>query len=386
MNYLKNKKILIGITAGAAIYKSLDLVRRLKKNGAEVQVIMTQNSTELISPQLFSAISGNQTQTKMFSQSADPMQHIELQEVDAICVVPATANFVSKVANGIADDLLSTTVLAGKGPLLIAPAMNTEMWKKPQIQINMVKLLGMGVEVCGPVFGDLACDSEGYGRMSEVSEILMHLERLLAPNDLKGKKVLITAGPTRESLDDIRFFSNRSSGRMGYSMAKEAWIRGAEVTLVSGPTSFDDPCDMDVIKIETADEMFAAVKDRFAQCDYFISTAAVADFKPDKVQGKIKKENGLPNVNLQANIDILKWCADVKSEQIIIGFALESEGLLEKTKAKMTEKKCDFMVGNMVESMGGDSTTCLVLGPNSQAEFTGKKGEVAKQVWDMTKL
>ncbi|MBU1018627.1 MAG: bifunctional phosphopantothenoylcysteine decarboxylase/phosphopantothenate--cysteine ligase CoaBC [Patescibacteria group bacterium] len=375
MNYLQNKKILIGVTAGAAIYKTLDLIRRLKENGAQVQVVMTENAKDLISEKLFSAISGGKA-----------MEHIELQEVDLAVVAPATANFIGKAANGIADDFLTTTILASNAPLLVVPAMNEFMLNKPQVQLNIVKLLGVGAHFCGPVFGELACGSQGYGRMSEVSEILANIERIFAPNDLKGKKVLVTAGPTRESWDDIRFLSNRSSGKMGYGMAKEAWLRGAEVTLITGPTALPKPYDTTVVEVETADKMFDAVSKHFPKCDYFVSAAAVSDFEPEKVKGKIKKDDGVFQINLQRTVDILRWCGDYKSGQTIIGFALEADNSEERGRAKMIEKKCDFMVANLISNMEFDSGKCIVFGKNNKMGIAGLKSEMAVKIWDFVSL
>lgn len=371
MTHLQNKKILIGVTAGAAIYKTLDLIRRLKDQGVQVQVVMTENAEKLISPQLFSAISGEKS-----------MEHIELQGVDLVCVAPATANFVSKAAYGIADDLLTTTVLASDAPLMVVPAMNEVMLKKPQIQQNIVKLLGMGVEFCGPVFGDLACSREGWGRMSEVSEILASIERIFAPQDLKGKKVLVTAGPTREGWDEVRFLSNRSSGRMGYNMAKEAWLRGAEVTLITGPTDLPKPYDMEIVEVEAAQEMFDAVSEHFPAHEYFVSAAAVGDFEPEKAKGKVKKDDGIFQINLQRTFDILKWCGEYESGHTIIGFALEAGNLEERTRAKMEEKKCDFMVGNLVSNLGGREGECVVFGKGTKIGISGSKKDIAKKIWD----
>ena len=371
MTYLQNKKILIGVTAGAAIYKTLDLIRRLKDNGVQVQVVMTESAKELISPKLFSAISGEKS-----------MEHIELQGVDLVCVAPATANFISKAAYGIADDFLTTTVLASDAPLLVVPAMNEVMFKKPQVQQNIIKLLGMGVEFCGPIFGDLACDKKGWGRMSEVGEILANIERVFAPNDLKGKKVLVTAGPTRESWDDVRFLSNRSSGKMGYSMAKEAWLRGAKVTLITGPTALEKPYDVEVLEVESAEKMFDVVSKHFPENEYFVSAAAVADFEPEKAQGKIKKDGGVFQIDLQRTFDILKWCGEYESGHTIIGFALESDNLEENARKKMIEKKCDYMVGNLVSNLDSDDGECVIFGKDAKVGISGPKKEIAKRIWD----
>ncbi len=382
MDYLKDKKIVLGVTAGAAIWKSLDLVRRFKEHGATVYPVLTRNAAKLVSPQLFSAMAGNQAQVRMFSQHADPMGHIRLQKADLLCCAPVGANFIGKVANGIADDFLTTTVMAFSGPIVIAPAMNTTMWEKAVLQENLRKI---EATICGPAFGDLTCGVKGVGRMADVAEILDYCNRELAPNDLEGKRVLVTAGPTQEMIDDVRFVSNRSSGRMGYALAKEAWFRGADVTLVSGPVSIDEPYDVDVVKVQTADEMFSVVVSEFSKCDYFISAAAVADFKPEKINGKIKKGDGVPDLKFTKTDDILGWCSkNKKGGQFIIGFALEDGYLKERTQRKLIDKGCDLMIGNGLGNMGASGGyVVMVYESGVSKEIFGDKGEIASQVFDM---
>ncbi len=376
MTYLKDKTIVLGITAGAAIGKSLELTRRLKKKGVTIYPVLTRNAAKLISPQLFSAMAGNQAQVRMFSKQADSMQHINLQKADLLCCAPATANFIGKVANGIADDLLTTTVLASPVPLVIAPAMNTVMWEKPVVQENLSKI---NATICGPATGELACSAVGCGRMADITEILAYCERVLAPNDLDGKKFLITAGPTREAWDDVRFLSNRSSGRMGYSLAKEAWLRGATVTLVSGPVALENPYGMEIIMVESAEEMFEAVCERFPESDVFVSAAAVSDFKFEKVSGKIKKDQ-LPSMRFERNPDILKWCSENRKHQKIIGFALEDADLESRAHRKLEEKRCDLLVGNLLSNLGVSEGECLVFGRDDPKRFTGKKSDLARGI------
>lgn len=369
-SYFEGKKVLVGVTAGAAICKATEFVRRLRESTSEVSVVMTRNATRLVSPQLFSGAF-----TDMYNCGS--MKHIDWQKYDLICVVPATANFIGKMANGIADDLLTTTVLAYKGPILVAPAMNAAMWENPAVQDNVTKLKRRGFNFVGPEDGLLACGDSGWGRMSEISKILAYAERILSPKDLKNKHVLVTAGPTREFIDDVRYFSNGGSGRMGYSFAKEAWIRGAEVILVSGPVEIDEPYDMRVEKVMSAEEMFKAVKKNFKWCDYFVSAAAVADFRPDcRVEGKFDKKNGL-DVSFVKNPDILEWCGkNKKKNQKIIGFAIGH------AREKLREKKCDFIVENDVANVGALNGECVLLGVEFEKKFSGTKGEMAKGVWN----
>ena len=383
-SYFQGKKIVVGVTAGAAIYKSLDLIRSLKKQGADVYPVMTRNAATLISPQLFSAISGNPALAEMFSVESE-MGHINLQDMDAICVVPATANLIGKVVNGLADDLLTTTILASSAPILIAPAMNDTMWGKSVVQENVCKLRDMDVTICGPDVGEMACGSCGEGRMADALEILAYLERLFVPKTLKHKKVLVTAGPTREFIDDVRYITNRSSGHMGYSIAKEAWLRGAEVTLISGPVGLTDPYDMNIVKVQTADQMFAAVRSTFHECDYFFSVAAVSDFKPEKSKGKISKADGPLQVTLVQNPDVLEWCAGNKSVgQTVIGFALEDGYLMERTHQKLIRKKCDFMIGNGLGNMETEGGYAVFMYQSGvYKDLTGSKSELAKQIFDL---
>ncbi len=354
---LLNKKIVLGVTGGAAIYKSLELVRLLKKEGAEVYPVMTRSAAKLISPQLFSAIAGNQ------AHNADPMQHIRLQKADLICVAPATANFIGKLAHGIADDLLTTTVMAFAGPVVIAPAMNTVMWNKPVVQRNLEEIDAI---ICGPQEGELACGDYGSGRMSEPKEIFDYCELALSPKDLEGKRFLITSGSTQEPWDDVRYLTNRSSGLMGQAFAREAWLRGADVTLVEGGS---------------ADEMFEEVKRCFQDCDVFVSAAAVADFKPVSAEGKIKKD-AVPSIELERNPDILKWCSENRKNQKLIGFVLEDSDLEARARIKKDKKGCDLMIGNTLSNLGSEKGEVLILGKET-SKVSGSKQEIAGAVLDL---
>ena len=392
-SYFEGKKILVGVTAGAAICKATEFVGRLRESASEVSVVMTQNATRLVSPQLFGGAftdmydCGSMNNEFCYRKTAHSIGsgiaslsgalHIDWQKYDLICVVPATANFIGKVANGIADDLLTTTILAYRGPILVASAMNTAMWENPAVQENVEKLCKRNFNFVGPEEGLLACGDSGWGRMSEISKILAYAERILAPKDLKGKKVLVTAGPTHEMIDDVRFMANGSSGRMGYSFAKEAWVRGASVKIIAGPVSIDDPYDIDVVRVLSAVEMFDAVKKNFKQCDYFVSAAAVADFRPSGcVKGKIDKAGGL-EVKFVKNPDILGWCGENKLRgQKIIGFAIG------RAREKLREKKCDFIVENNASNIGSLEGECVLIGKNFEKKLSGTKGEMAKQVWN----
>ncbi len=376
MNYLADKTIVLGVSAGAAIYKSLEFIRLLVKNGVKVYPILTENAAKMVSRELFLAISGESV--------GDGMAHISLKKADLVCILPATANIISKIAYGLADDLLSTTVLASEAPLMVVPAMNDAMWRKPVIVENVEKLRSRGVTLCGPVYGGLACGDEGLGRMAPLDMVFAYMERIFAPKNLCGRKVLITAGPTVEMWDSVRCITNLSSGKTGYSLAKEAWLRGAVVTLVSGPVSLEKPYDMEVANVVSADEMFEAVKARFSECSHFVSCAAVCDFKPQKIFGKIKKSYGLPDMKLLPTPDILRWAGENKKGQTVIGFALEDSDVEVNAKAKMVEKNCDFMVANHVSNIGAEAGFATVFSKNGlKVPVSGNKShELASSIWD----
>ncbi|AEM73108.1 bifunctional phosphopantothenoylcysteine decarboxylase/phosphopantothenate--cysteine ligase CoaBC [Caldicellulosiruptor acetigenus] len=389
---LKNKNVLIGICGGIAAYKVCELIRLLKKNEANVKVIMTKNAQKFITPLTLQTLSQNKIYTDTFeSEYSYDIEHISLTTwADILVVAPATANIIGKFANGIADDLLSTTFLAFDKPVLIVPAMNSNMFENAIVKQNIHKLKSVGINFVEPESGFLACGVYGKGRYPENQKILIEIEKLLCNQDLAGKKVLITAGPTREYLDPIRFISNRSSGKMGYALAEEAYKRGAQVTVVSGPVSINTYADIEIIHVQTASQMYQKVKDIYAQYDILIFSAAVADYRPKTTnENKIKKENKDELViELIKNPDILKFVGENKKRgQIIVGFSAETENVLENSQKKLEAKNADLIVANNVleEGAGFDVDTNIVtLISKEKIENLPKmsKSEVAKRIFD----
>ena len=362
---LKGKEIVLGVTASVAIYKALEVVRALMKEGAEVQVIMTQNATKLVSPQLFKAVSGKPVLYRMFSKRSASFPHLDLrQETDLILVCPATANMIGKMAQGVADDLLSTLILSYEGKVMVAPAMNVRLWRQKVVQANVRKLRQRGFKMVGPEKGRLACGEEGLGRLANLDSILDEVVYNLCLQDLKGRRVLVTAGPTQEPFDPVRFWSNYSSGKMGYALARQANLRGARVTLVSGPTSLECPKGVSLVEVKTANEMLKAVSGSFKKTDVFISAAAVADFKPAKIyKKKISKTTGLKKVDLKRTSDILGEVAKKKQKgQILVGFALQ-DNLKDRqaATAKFNQKKLDLLVVNTPASFGNDQMEAVLM-------------------------
>lgn len=389
---LKNKNVLIGICGGIAAYKVCELIRLLKKNEANVKVIMTKNAQKFITLLTLQTLSQNKVYTDTFeSEYSYDIEHISLTTwADILVVAPATANIIGKFANGIADDLLSTTFLAFDKPVLIVPAMNSNMFENAIVKQNIHKLKSVGINFVEPESGFLACGVYGKGRYPENQKILIEIEKLLCNQDLAGKKVLITAGPTREYLDPIRFISNRSSGKMGYALAEEAYKRGAQVTVVSGPVSINTYADIEIIHVQTASQMYQKVKDIYAQYDILIFSAAVADYRPKTTnKNKIKKENKDELViELVKNPDILKYVGENKKPgQIIVGFSAETENVLENSQKKLEAKNADLIVANNVleEGAGFDVDTNIVtLISKEKIENLPKmnKSEVAKRIFD----
>jgi len=389
---LKNKNILIGVCGGIAAYKVCELIRLLKKNEANVKVIMTENAQKFITPLTLQTLSQNKVYTDTFeSEYSYDIEHISLTTwADILVVVPATANIIGKFANGIADDLLTTTFLAFDKPVLIVPAMNSNMFENAIVQQNIQKLKLVGINFVQPESGFLACGVYGKGRYPENQKILIEIEKLLCSQDLAGKKVLITAGPTREYLDPIRFISNRSSGKMGYALAEEAYKRGAKVTVISGPVNINTYADIEIINVQTAFQMYQKVKDIYMQYDILIFSAAVADYRPKSVsENKIKKENRDElAIELVKNPDILKFVGDNKKPgQIIVGFSAETENVIENSQEKLKTKNADLIVANNVleEGAGFDVDTNIVrLISKEKIENLPKmsKSEVAERIFD----
>ena len=354
---LHGKEVLLGVTGSIAAYKAVDLVSRLIKLDASVNVIMTQNATRLVSPLTFQSISRNPVVTDMFAEVADwQPKHISLADrADILVIAPATANIIAKLAHGVADDMLSTTALTVRCPILVAPAMNCHMFDNPIFQENIEILRRHNFAFVEPEYGRLACGYEGKGRLAQAEKIIQEIQRLVSkPGDFKGKKILVTAGPTYEALDPIRFITNRSSGKMGYAVAEAAFSRGADVTLVSGPCALDAPTGVKVVKVESAIQMRDAVIDHAPQADVVIMAAAVSDYRPQQVSPqKIKKAQGQMTLVLERNPDIIAELSQNKPDgQIIVGFSMETENVLDNALEKLRKKKLDLIVANDVSQPG----------------------------------
>ncbi len=346
---LKNKNIILGITGGIAAYKSAVLTRECVKQGAKVKVIMTRNATRFITPLTLQTLSGNPVYTDMFSLSGDwDIHHISLaQEADIIVIAPATYNMIGKIASGIADDLLSATVTATKAPVLICPAMNVNMYNNPVLRSNLDRLSSLGYVCMGAGRGELACKAEGEGRLPDPVDIVEEVETILTEKDLKGQRVLITAGPTREAIDPVRYISNHSSGKMGYALAVMARRRGADVTLISGPTALPVPGGVRFVGVSSASEMRDAVMGHMGEATVIVKAAAVADYRPSVVSGsKIKKGAQPLNINLERTADIISEVGREKGDRILVGFAMETEDLVKNAMAKIQAKGMDLIVAN----------------------------------------
>ena len=354
---LHGKEALLGVTGSIAAYKAVDLASRLTKLGASVNVIMTQNATRLLAPLTFQSISRNPVVVDMFAEAADwQPKHISLADrADILVVAPATANIIAKLAHGIADDMLSTTALAVRCPILIAPAMNCHMFDNSIFQENMEILRRHGFAFVEPEYGQLACGYEGKGRLANAEKIIQEIQRLVSkPSDFKGKKILVTAGPTHEALDPIRFITNRSSGKMGYAVAEASSSRGADVTLISGPSALPDPRDVTLVKVESAIQMRDAVLKRASQADVVIMAAAVSDYRPQNISPqKNKKGQDQITLGLERNPDIIAELGQNKSDgQILVGFSMETENVLDNALEKLQKKNLDLIAANDVSQPG----------------------------------
>lgn len=354
---LKDKTVVIGVSGGIAVYKCLDVISRLRKLGVNVNVIMTKSATEFVAPLSFQSLSQNYVVCDMFE---DPktwdVEHISLaKKADVFLIAPATANVIGKIANGIADDMLTTTVMATKGKVLIAPAMNTNMYENPIVQRNISILKELGYNFVEPESGRLACGDTGKGKLATPETIVNEVVNLLTQNqDLKGKNIIVTAGPTMESIDPMRFISNRSTGKMGYSIAAQAINRGAEVTLISGPTNLTPPQNLKkLIRIESAEDMYNAVLNNMDENQVIIKSAAVADYKPKNYSDKkIKKTDDDLSIELDRNKDIAYEIGKIKKDKILVGFAAETNDLIENAKGKVQKKNLDFIVANDLTKEG----------------------------------
>lgn len=354
MDQLVNKRIVVGITGGIAAYKAAELVRRLKEAGAEVRVVMTPAATQFITPLTLQALSGQPVHVELLDATEESaMGHIALARwADAVVVAPASADFMAKLAHGLAGDLLSTLCLASRAPLLLAPAMNAAMWENPATQANGRLLRERGVRLLGPADGGQACGETGPGRLLEPPAIAAAIAELFVTGILQGKTVLVTAGPTREAIDPVRFISNRSSGKMGYAVAQAAQEAGARVVLVSGPTALAVPSRVERVAVESAAEMHAAVAARVAEADIFIGAAAVADYTTASAPHKIKKKESRMSLELERTTDIVALVASRSTRPFTVAFAAETEALLEHAQEKLHAKNLDMVAANWVGRPG----------------------------------
>jgi phosphopantothenoylcysteine decarboxylase/phosphopantothenate--cysteine ligase len=361
---LEGKRILLGLTGGIAAYKTAELCRLLVKAGADVRVVMTESACRFVTPVTMQALSGKPVFTDMWDPSVpDNMAHIELsRDRDAIVVAPATADFLAKVANGLADDLLSTLCLARECSLMVAPAMNRQMWDNAATRRNVETLRADGIAILGPAAGDQACGETGMGRMLEAEDIFADVAAALGPKVLAGKRVLLTAGPTFEPIDTVRGITNLSSGKMGFAVAQAAVEAGAEVTLVAGPTQLPAPPGVARVDVTTAREMYDAVMDRAKAADVFIGVAAVADYHVVRPKGhKMKKGDGPPSLELAENPDILAAVAALQKAPFCVGFAAETENLVENAQAKRRKKRIPLLAANLAHEAFGREDNALTL-------------------------
>lgn len=369
LKLLKGKTVLLGVTGGIAAYKSAYLTSLLIKAGADVQVIMTEHAREFITPLTFEGLTNQRCHTDTFDRNHEySTEHISLADrADAVIIAPATANVIAKLAHGIADDMLTTTVLACTCPKIVVPAMNTRMYENQVTQDNMKKIKEYGMEVVEPACGRLACGDVGKGKMPEPEILYQYVLKACAcSKDMEGLKVLVTAGPTQESLDPVRYLTNHSSGKMGYSIARICALRGADVTLVSGPTSIEPPLFVDTVPVVSAQDMYEAVTERSDEADIIIKAAAVADYRPASVSSeKIKKTENDGSILLENTQDILKFLGTHKREgQFICGFSMETENMLENSRAKLKKKNVDMIVANNLKVQGagfGTDTNIVTL-------------------------
>lgn len=366
---LQGKTVLLGVTGGIAAYKAAALASALVKQHCQVEVVMTEHATKFITPLTFEQLTGRRTMVDTFDRNfSHQVEHIALaQRTDLVLIAPATANVCAKLAHGLADDMLTTTVLACKCPKLIAPAMNTNMYENPVTQDNLDILRRYGWEVIDPASGRLACGAVGAGKMPEPEDLLQHVLRHLAcPHDLEGKRVLVTAGPTQEALDPVRYLTNHSTGKMGYAIARMAMLRGAQVTLVSGPTAIAPPPFVEVVPVVSAQDMFEAVSARSQDADMIFKAAAVADYTPiGYSDDKVKKKDGDLSIPLQRTTDILQYLgAHRRSGQVICGFSMETRDMLENSRAKLEKKNVDMICANNLKVAGagfGTDTNVITL-------------------------
>lgn len=389
---LKGKTVILGVTGSVAAYKMANVASMLVKRGCKVHVIMTENATNFINPIAFESVTNTKCLVETFDRNFQfHVAHVSLtDEADVMLIAPASANVIGKIAGGIADDMLTTTVMACKKPIIIAPAMNTKMFENPILQDNLKKLARYGYEIIPPASGHLACGATGAGKMPSEEVLVAHIERQIAmKKDLTGKKVLVTAGPTIESIDPVRYISNHSSGKMGYSIAKMAMLRGAEVTLVSGKTSLEPPMFVNVVPVTSAQDMYDAVVSRKEVQDIIIKAAAVADYTPAVVSGeKVKKKDEDMSIPLVRTKDILKSLGENRMDgQFLCGFSMETQNMLENSRAKLKKKNIDMIVANNLKEDGAGFKTdtnvvTLITASEEQQLPKMSKDEVANTLLD----
>ncbi|MBQ6058032.1 MAG: bifunctional phosphopantothenoylcysteine decarboxylase/phosphopantothenate--cysteine ligase CoaBC [Treponema sp.] len=386
---LKGKTVVLGVTGSIAAYKAASLASLLVKNHADVHVIMTKNALNFINPITFETLTKNKCLVDTFDRNFEfKVEHVSLAKAaDIFVIAPATANVIAKAVHGIADDMLTTTFLAAKCPKLICPAMNTAMYENPVTQDNIRLCKKYGYKLVEPVEGLLACGDVGRGKMSEPEEIFEHIcLEICRKKDLKGKKILVTAGPTQEAIDPVRYVTNHSTGKMGYAVAKVAAQRGADVTLVSGPVQLKKPAGVKLVNIKSAKEMFDAVKAEFDGCDIIIKAAAVADYRPKNVSGeKIKKTDSSLALEMEKTDDILKYLGQNKKKQFLCGFSMETENMVENSRAKLDKKNLDMIVANNLKvsgaGFGTDTNIVTIITKDKEVELPKmSKEEVADEL------
>lgn len=389
---MKGKTIVLGVTGSIAAYKIAGLASALVKEGCEVHVIMTRNATNFINPITFETLTNNKCLVDTFDRNFEfHVAHVSLaKKADAILVAPATANVIGKMANGIADDMLTTTLLAAQCPVIVSPAMNTNMYHNSFVQENLQKLKAHGIEVIAPQVGRLACADVGEGKMPEPEVLMAYLRRAVAyEKDMQGLRVLVTAGPTQEPIDPVRFISNHSTGKMGFAVARAAMERGAQVTLISGNTTAEPPLLVETVRVQTAAQMLDAVNEYFPHCDILVKSAAVADYTPAVYHDeKVKKKDGELSIELKRTVDILRHVASTKKpNQQVCGFSMETENLEENSKKKLQEKNLDLIVANNLKVQGAgfgvDTNVVTLITPDKVTSLPIlSKEEVAHQLLD----
>lgn len=387
---LKGKTVVLGVTGGIAAYKIAGLASKLMKLHANVQVIMTKNATQFITPVTFESLTGKKCLVDTFDRDFEfSVEHVALaKQADVFLIAPATANVIGKVAHGIADDMLSTTFLACSCPKILAPAMNTRMYENPILQDNLKRCESYGMEVIKPAVGYLACGDTGAGKMPEAEELLDHIIKAIGyPKDLAGKKLLVTAGPTREALDPVRYLTNYSTGKMGYAIAKVAALRGARVTLVTGPTALEPPRFVQTVEIQSAAQMYEAVTAVSGEQDIIIKAAAVADYRPTQVaEDKMKKKDGDLSIPLERTEDILGYLGTHRREgQFLCGFSMETQNMLENSRGKLEKKHIDMIVANNLKVQGAgfgtDTNVVTIMTRDEELELEKMtKEEVADRL------